>query len=193
MSNRRFAHGWLLAAVLTVMIPVGQAQAQEARDKPTAPTPAMTLAQAADQVLAVRPAEDGATLKALAEKDDPNPWLVADELLLRGEDEAALAFAKAAPRPDTERLPGYLVSQEGVEENRAARVICSLWKVDDEATQALMVKFYELWNPPPESDRPALSAATALRETQAFIRDHPDHPEWTHPCCWAAWSLWGLP
>jgi len=29
----------------------------------------------------------------------------------------------------------------------APRVMCSLWNVDDEATQALMVKFYELWNP----------------------------------------------
>ena len=27
------------------------------------------------------------------------------------------------------------------------RVISSLWSVDDRATKALMVKFYELWNP----------------------------------------------
>jgi len=70
------------------------------------------------------------------------------------------------------------------------RVICSLWKVDDEATQALMVKFYALWNPPQAKGMPA---AAALRAAQSFIRDHPDHPEWKHPCYWAAWSLWGLP
>lgn len=29
----------------------------------------------------------------------------------------------------------------------ASRVLCSLWKVDDQATRALMVEFYRLWNP----------------------------------------------
>ena len=27
------------------------------------------------------------------------------------------------------------------------RIIVSRWKVDDEATRALMIKFYDLWNP----------------------------------------------
>ena len=44
----------------------------------------------------------------------------------------------------------------------APRVICSLWKVDDEATQALMVKFYELWNP--KDGKPGLPTAEALRQ-----------------------------
>jgi CHAT domain-containing protein len=71
------------------------------------------------------------------------------------------------------------------------RVLCSLWKVDDEATKALMVRFYELWNPKDGSK--GMGAAEALRRAQAFVRDHPDHPEWKHPCYWAAWVLWGLP
>jgi CHAT domain-containing protein len=75
----------------------------------------------------------------------------------------------------------------------APRVLCSLWKVDDEATRALMVRFYELWNPTPEFDRRGLPAATALKEAQEFVRTHPDHPEWAHPYYWAAWVLWGLP
>jgi CHAT domain-containing protein len=75
----------------------------------------------------------------------------------------------------------------------APRVICSLWKVDDAATKALMVRFYELWNPTPESGRQGLPAATALRQAQEFVRSHPDHPEWEHPFFWAAWVLWGLP
>ncbi len=72
----------------------------------------------------------------------------------------------------------------------ASRVICSLWKVDDEATQALMIRFYELWDP---DDGKGLGAAAALKQAQAYVRDHPEHPEWKHPYYWAAWVLWGLP
>jgi CHAT domain-containing protein len=70
----------------------------------------------------------------------------------------------------------------------APRVICALWKVDDEATKALMVKFYDLWNP--KDGTPGLSAAGALRQAQAFIRAQ---ERWRHPYYWAAWVLWGLP
>jgi CHAT domain-containing protein len=69
----------------------------------------------------------------------------------------------------------------------APRVICSLWKVDDEATRALMVKFYELWNP---DEGEGLGAAAALKEAQAFVRSH---EKWANPYYWAAWTLWGLP
>ncbi len=69
----------------------------------------------------------------------------------------------------------------------APRVITSLWKVDDEATRALMIKFYELWNP---KDGVGVGAAAALRKAQAFIRAQ---EKWSHPYYWAAWVLWGLP
>ncbi len=72
----------------------------------------------------------------------------------------------------------------------APRVICSLWKVDDAATKALMVRFYELWNP--KDGKKGLGAAAALRKAQAFVRDHPNG-KWKHPYYWAAWVLWGLP
>ena len=68
----------------------------------------------------------------------------------------------------------------------APRVICSLWKVDDEATSALMVKFYELWNPKAGAGLPA---AEALQKAQAHVRSQ---PTWSHPYYWAAWTLWGL-
>lgn len=67
------------------------------------------------------------------------------------------------------------------------RVLCSLWKVDDEATSALMIKFYELWNP---KEGAGLGAAQALQQAQAFVRSQ---EKWTHPYYWAAWVLWGLP
>lgn len=69
----------------------------------------------------------------------------------------------------------------------APRVLASLWKVDDEATQALMIKFYELWN---GDDGPALGSAEALRQAQRHVAAQ---PKWSHPYYWAAWILWGLP
>jgi CHAT domain-containing protein/tetratricopeptide (TPR) repeat protein len=69
----------------------------------------------------------------------------------------------------------------------APRVLVSLWKVDDQATQALMIKFYELWRP---KNGQGLGAAAALRQAQAFVRSH---KQWQHPYYWAAWVLWGLP
>jgi hypothetical protein len=46
---------------------------------------------------------------------------VADELCLRNEHDAAEAFAKAAPRKDTEALPAYVASRRGVAPDAAAR------------------------------------------------------------------------
>ena len=66
----------------------------------------------------------------------------------------------------------------------APRVICSLWRVDDEATAALMKKFYALW----KEGKPT---AVALQEAQRSIRDHPNG-RWKPPHFWAAWTLWGL-
>lgn len=79
----------------------------------------------------------------------------------------------------------------------APRVLCSLWKVDDEATSALMVKFYELWNPKASAKGAAakkgakrMGAATALRKAQDYVRAK---SKWKHPYYWAGWVLWGLP
>ncbi len=76
----------------------------------------------------------------------------------------------------------------------ASRVLCSLWKVDDAATQALMIRFYELWNP--KDGTKGLGAAAALKQAQAYVRafrDQDGKAPWTHPNYWAAWVLWGLP
>ena len=71
------------------------------------------------------------------------------------------------------------------------RVLASLWKVNDEATRALMARFYELWNPK-EAGRKGLPCATALKQAQQFVREH-KNKKWAHPRYWAAWQLWGLP
>ncbi|MHC5009780.1 MAG: CHAT domain-containing protein [Planctomycetota bacterium] len=70
----------------------------------------------------------------------------------------------------------------------APRVLCSLWRVDDEATRALMIKFYELWNP--GGGDGGMGVAAALRAAQDHVRSQ---ERWAHPRYWAAWVLWGLP
>jgi CHAT domain-containing protein len=65
----------------------------------------------------------------------------------------------------------------------APRVVVSLWKVDDQATRALMEKFHAAW-------KAGTPAATALRDAQTFVRSQ---EKWKHPAYWAAWVLWGLP
>jgi len=102
-----------VAVLLAGSVVRGQDKAEKA--KPDTPE------QAADKVLATFKAKDEKGLKALAAKDNPDPWLVADELCFRGEHDAAEAFAKAAPRKDTEKLPVYVASQRGKPNNAAAR------------------------------------------------------------------------
>jgi len=67
----------------------------------------------------------------------------------------------------------------------ARQVIVSLWKVDDEATRALMVRLYELWNP---AEGDGLPLAAALRQAQEYVRSQ---PRWASTEYWAAWQLWG--
>ncbi|MHC4732018.1 MAG: hypothetical protein ACYS6Z_15705, partial [Planctomycetota bacterium] len=82
-----------LRSALLVLLFVAPLRAQDKR-KPDTPE------QAADKAVAAFKAEDQKALKSLAEKDNPDPWLVADELCFRGAHDAAEAFAKAAPRKD---------------------------------------------------------------------------------------------
>ncbi len=88
------------------------------------------------------------------------------------------------------------------------RLICSLWKVDDQATRALMTRFYALWNP--RTGSKGLGTAAALRQAQAYVRDlevervddeasqaagrevRAKVRPFAHPQYWAAWVLWGL-
>ena len=80
---------------------------------------------------------------------------------------------------------GVIGLVQGFQQAGAKRVIGSLWKVSDAATEALMVKFYELWSPKTGKGVPA---AQALRAAQQHVRSR---PKWKHPYYWAAWSVWG--
>jgi CHAT domain-containing protein len=67
----------------------------------------------------------------------------------------------------------------------AARVVVSLWKVDDEATSALMRRFYEGM-----LGQQHLSAAAALRAAQM---DLAEVSRWRSPYYWAGFVLHGEP
>ena len=51
----------------------------------------------------------------------PYPWLLADELIVRGDADATDAFAKAAPRRDVEQLPTFVAGRRGKPVDRTAR------------------------------------------------------------------------
>ena len=80
-----------------------------------------TRQEAAGKVLAAMRKGDGAALKALAQRDKPDPWLVADDLWASGNYAVALEFAKAAPRKDVEKLPEYVASRSGRVPNASLR------------------------------------------------------------------------
>lgn len=71
-------------------VPPAQAPAPPTAPAPAAaPAPPLSLEQVADAVLSAIRSKDDVAVKALAQNDAPDPWLVADELILRGEFDAA--------------------------------------------------------------------------------------------------------
>ncbi|MHC4938796.1 MAG: CHAT domain-containing protein [Planctomycetota bacterium] len=66
---------------------------------------APTADQVAGQAVAAVESDESAALRALAERDDPDPWLVVAALCARQRYDAAEAFARAAPRADVAKLP----------------------------------------------------------------------------------------
>ena len=87
------------ATLVVAALAVGQ--------EPATPTPARPGPRAAE-VLAAFDAKEVPKLKRLAAQDDPDPWLVADELLRSGKRNAAAAFAAAVPRFAMKQLPDYV-------------------------------------------------------------------------------------
>jgi len=67
----------------------------------------------------------------------------------------------------------------------APLVLASTWRVDDEATRELMVRFYGQWR------KGEVTAAEALRKAQDHVKAKKE--KWDHPYYWAAWVLWGVP
>jgi tetratricopeptide (TPR) repeat protein len=133
---------------------------------------------------------DRPTLSALALAKDPanDGYLTCLEVIRSRipADLVALSACETA-RGKAYRAEGIVGLTRAFMVAGSPRILCSLWKVDDAATRALMGRFYELWNP---EEGEGLPAATALRRAQESVRSR---EEWRHPRYWAAWVLWGRP
>ncbi len=108
---------------------------------------------------------------------------VLDVFRLRVPADLVVLSACETARGDTVRGEGVTGLVRAFMFAGAPRVVASLWRVEDQATRALMVRFHALW----KEGRPA---AAALRDAQRAVAAD---PRWGHPRYWAAWVLWGLP
>lgn len=109
-------HG--LACVLALLL--GGRTLLAAPEPPAPHEPPAPDEAAVEVVKAVEARQEGA-LRKLAARDLPDPWLVADAVLLQGAKGAAEAFAKAAPRKDVEKLPEFVATWTAGEADVAAR------------------------------------------------------------------------
>ncbi|MDJ0521640.1 MAG: CHAT domain-containing protein [Planctomycetota bacterium] len=145
------------------------------------------LAQGHDPMLLAGLALAGANPRAGGHGDDGIlTALEASHLDLDGVELVVLSACQTA-LGKAESGEGVIGLVQGFQMAGSKRVIGSLWRVDDEATRALMVKFYELWSP---QDGKGLAPAAALRKAQLHVRSQ---AKWAHPYYWAAWLPWGLP
>jgi CHAT domain-containing protein len=67
----------------------------------------------------------------------------------------------------------------------AKSILMSLWKVDDDATEALMKNFYKHW-----LDN-GMTKHDALWQAKLDLRNDRNHPEWAQPYYWGAFVLIG--
>ena len=80
------------------------------------------------------------------------------------------------------RGEGLIALTRGFMYAGAARVVASLWKVDDVATAELMAEFYK------QMFRDGLTPAAALRAAQIKLSHQ---PRWRSPYYWAGFVLQG--
>lgn len=67
----------------------------------------------------------------------------------------------------------------------AQSVLASLWRVDDEATPAVIIEFYRQWQ------LPRISKAQALQRAQKIVLRDKAYESYRHPYYWAAFLLIG--
>jgi CHAT domain-containing protein len=113
---------------------------------------------------------------------------VAHLLKLEGQIQAQLAFLSACETGliGTELPDEVMGLATGFMQAGTARVISSLWRVDDESTAVLAAQFYENWK------EKGMSPLEALVAAQQSVRDEAGSDRWAHPYYWAAFTLMGV-
>ncbi len=107
MNPSKILGGGLAALCVGLVVAAG-ARAEPPKVSPkSAAGPAAAVAAADAYLAALRKKDDPAATK-VAERDTPDPWVVADELLARGEREAAKRLAQTKPRLRTEGLVAWV-------------------------------------------------------------------------------------
>jgi hypothetical protein len=108
----------IVALLAFVLAGASPAFADGAGTPPGAPP---TPEERAGEVIRAHAAGAAETVSALAAEVDPDAWLVADALLAKGAQDAAAAFAKAAPPTDVGRLAEFVGEPSGGEAAASAR------------------------------------------------------------------------
>jgi CHAT domain-containing protein len=82
---------------------------------------------------------------------------------------------------------GVFGLQRSFHQAGARTVVASLWRIDDQATRALMTRFYA------NLREKQLTSLESLRRAQLSILDDPEFDAGGNPQLWAAWTLSGDP
>jgi len=171
-ANERQVRAVLPAARLVHLATHGLAFASDARARDSY----VALAPDPD----AKPAPNDGLLTVGEILDDPRLQLSAELVVLS---------ACQTGLGDLKQAEGTIGLQRAFLARGARSVLVSLWSVDDDATRALMERFYAHWL----DDPGGVSKAEALRRAQHDIRTDSRHPEWAHPKYWAAFQLVGAP
>ena len=83
------------------------------------------------------------------------------------------------------RGEGLIGLTRGLMYSGVPRVIVSLWKVDDDSTAELMLRFYDAML------KQRRSPAAALQAAQVSMWKNPPNPRWSAPYFWATFTLQG--
>jgi tetratricopeptide (TPR) repeat protein len=131
------------------------------------------------------PERPGLSLLALAPDENDVGLLTCDEVYgMRIPSDLVVLSACETGKGKHYRAEGIVGFTNAFLRAGTPRVLVSLWPVDDEATYALMERFYGHWK------RGDTTPAEALRRAQQEVSRE---PMWRSPAFWAAWQLWGLP
>ena len=111
----------VMAAILVTSTVSWSGERSEKNETPS------SAEQVAALVLEAVVGGDRPAVAELARRDDPDPWIVADELCCQGKFDAAEAFSRAAARPRVQALPAYVVTRRGKQpESDLKRVLAGI-------------------------------------------------------------------